>query len=116
MLPRQLMRLPGLLGLGVAMVLLSVFATSAFAQPNDGPQRAEVKRVVYNQSALRPGDKAMLAVEVEVKKGLHAQSHTPPEQYESVKFTLVLDKNDSVTFGEPVYPKGHDEEYPGLGK
>src|SRR5215213_1502772 len=108
---RHVMRLPALLATAATMVLSAVLATAAFAQPGDAPQRAEVKRTVFNQSALRPGDKAMLAVEVEVKKGFHAQSHNPTGEF-AIKFDLALDKNDAVTFGEPVYPKGVDEDYP----
>jgi thiol:disulfide interchange protein DsbD len=111
MLPRQDKRSPGLPALLLSLIALSLFGNAAAAQPN-APQRAEVKRAVLNQSALRPGDKAMLAVEVEVKEGFHAQSHTPPPDQESVKFVLALDKVDGVTFGEPIYPKGHDEQYP----
>jgi thiol:disulfide interchange protein DsbD len=116
MQPRHAKRSPGLAALLSSLLALSLFCDSASAQPKGAPQRAEVKRAVLNQSALRPGDKAMLAVEFEVKEGFHAQSRTPGEQYEPVKFTLLLDKNDAVTFGEPVYPKGRNEEYPGLGK
>ena len=116
MQPRHAKRSPGLAALLSSLLALSLFCDSTSAQPKGAPQRAEVKRAVLNQSALRPGDKAMLAVEFEVKEGFHAQSRTPGEQYEPVKFTLLLDKNDAVTFGEPVYPKGRNEEYPGLGK
>jgi thiol:disulfide interchange protein len=109
--PRQHTRSPGLLPALVTLIALAICTGTALGQPG-APQRAEVKRAVLNQTALRPGDKAMLAVEVEVQEGFHAQSHTPPPDYESVKFALALDANDAVTYGEPIYPKGHDEQYP----
>jgi thiol:disulfide interchange protein DsbD len=114
MQPRQHKRPAGLLPAMVTFLAVWLGAGPAFAQP--GAQRAEVKRAIVSQSALRPGDKAMVAVEVEVKEGFHAQSRTPGEQYVSVKFSFLPENNDAVTVGEPVYPKGKDEEYPGLGK
>src|SRR5215207_9124205 len=100
----------------VALLAVSLLAPlGALAQPAGGQQRAEVTRAVLNVSALRPGDKAKLAVEVKIDEGFHAQSRTPSQDY-LIKFDIKLDEHDALKFGEPVFPKGHDEEYPGLGK
>src|SRR4051812_17358076 len=114
MTPRQLT--PARIVLAIVSLLAAVAsAPRAGAQPLDQSGRAEFKRTVVNQTALRPGDKAMLAVELEVKDGFHAQSRTPSQEY-FIKFDLKLDASDAVTFGDVVYPAGKDEDYPGLGK
>ena len=110
MAPRQLTRT------WIALLAVSLFTPlGALAQPSGGPKRAEVTRAALNVSALRPGDKAKLAVELKIDEGFHAQSRTPSQDY-LIKFDIKLDENEALTFGEPVFPKGHDEEYPGLGK
>src|SRR5690348_17090690 len=101
---RQDTRSPGLPAVLLALLAFCLVGAPALAQPKDAPQRAEVKRAVLNRTALRPGDKAMLAVEVEVKEGFHAQSHTPSQEF-FIKFELKPDKDDAVTFGDPIYPK-----------
>jgi thiol:disulfide interchange protein DsbD len=108
-------RSPGPRSILLALLALCFAGAPTIAQPKDAPQRAQVKRAVLSQTALRPGDKAMLAVEFEVEEGFHAQSHTPTQDF-FIKFELKPDKDDAVTFGDPVYPQGKDEEYPGLGK
>jgi thiol:disulfide interchange protein DsbD len=110
MTPRQLTQ--------TVIALLAILALPgppATAQPKPNPEHAEVRRTALNVSALRPGDKAMLAVELEVKPKYHAQSRTPHDE-RLIKFDVKMDPNDAVTFGEPLYPAGHDEEYPDLGK
>lgn len=99
----------------ILTILLAFVPIFAFAQPNESSRHAQIKRVAFNQTALRPGDKAMLAVELEIKDGFHAQSRTPIGEF-AIKFDLSLDKNDSLQFGEPEYPAGKDEEYKDLGK
>jgi thiol:disulfide interchange protein DsbD len=94
--------------------LLLIGVPLAMGQASKKPQRAEIKRAVLNVSALRPGDKAMLAVELVIKAGFHAQSHTPTGEG-SIKFDLKLDPNDALSFGEPEFPKGKDEHYATLG-
>lgn len=111
MTPRQLTQT------GIALLaMVAVLSPSvALAQPKPNPDHAEVRRTALNVSALRPGDEAMLAVELEIKPKYHAQSRTP-SQDELIKFDLTVDKHPSLTFGEPVFPKGEEHEYPGLGK
>ena len=104
------------------LAFLCLFAFTAARPPAAAAapaksKRAEVTKTVANQTGFRPGDKGVAAVVVEIKEGFHAQSRTPlGEQYQSVKFDVKLDPNDAVTFGEVVYPAGHIEEYPGLGR
>ena len=77
-----------------------------------------MKRTTLNVSALRPGDEAIAAIEMEIKPGFHAQSRTPivTEFVRPIRFDLKLDTNESLSFGEPIFPPGHEEEYPQLGK
>lgn len=97
------------------LAIVALFTSAAQAQPKPNPDHAETRRTVLNVSALRPGDRAMLAVELEVKPGYHAQSRTPLDKL-LIKFDLKVDKHPALTFGEPVYPEGQIEEYPQLGK
>src|SRR5687768_6502915 len=113
MTPRQLTQTRIAL---LAMVVAAVFApATAVAQPKPNPDHAEIRRTALNVSALRPGDEAVLAVELEIKPKYHAQSRTPSQEM-LIKFDVTLDKHPSLTFGEPVFPKGEDHEYPDLGK
>jgi thiol:disulfide interchange protein len=97
-----------------ALLALLLTAGAATAQPQR-EQRAEIEKAVVNVSALRPGDKGMLAVVLDVKEGFHAQSRTPTQDY-LIKFDAKLDANPALNFGEVVYPPGKEETYPALGK
>ena len=112
MTPRQLTKT--LIALAVVTLLAAPVAALAQQKPlKKGKQnttRAETRRVVLNVSALRPGDSAMLAVEVEIKPGLHAQSNTP-SQPALKKYDLVPDPHPAVEFGQPIFPKGEDHDY-----
>jgi thiol:disulfide interchange protein DsbD len=83
---------------------------SAWAQQGKATHRAEL-----GVSTLRPGDKVEVDVVLEIAPGLHAQSHTPTKA-DYIKLVVKGTDSDAVKFGEPVYPPGHDAEYPGLGK
>jgi thiol:disulfide interchange protein len=96
----------------VVATLLLACATSTFAQQGE---RATVEKAVVSVSGLRPGDKAMVAVVLEIKPGFHAQSRTPLEDF-YVKFDAKLDEHPALKFGDPVYPKGEEKTYPALGK
>jgi thiol:disulfide interchange protein DsbD len=74
-----------------------------------------VASTAVNYSALKPGQQAWAAVTVQIKEGLHAQSHTPLDE-NFIKFEVKPDPNPAVTFGEPKYPMGKVEDYPALGK
>ncbi len=99
--------------LWLALVLSSLFVGRA-VRAAEGPARAKATAVL-NASALAPGEKAVLAVVVDIQEGFHAQSHSPSESY-YIKFKLKLDPNEPLTAGEPLYPAGKDEQYKDLGK
>lgn len=98
-----------------ALAVIALAATFAAAQPGPDPTQAELRRTVLDVSALRPGDKAMLAVELEIKPHFHAQSRTPTDEL-YIKFDLKIDEHPDLVFGEPVFPAGEEKEYPNLGK
>jgi thiol:disulfide interchange protein len=68
-----------------------------------------------NQSALKAGSDAVVAVVVDIKPGYHAQSHTPLEDF-YIKFETSLTAADGIKPGGVVYPAGKIEEYKTLGK
>jgi thiol:disulfide interchange protein DsbD len=95
-----------------ALALVLLLPTFCWAAPK--PEHGQVTKAVASLSALPAGHKAMLAVVVEIKDGFHAQSHTPMDSF-AIAFKATPDKNDAITFGEPVYPAGKVENYPKLG-
>ena len=70
---------------------------------------------VLSTTAVHAGDKPTIAVVVNVHDGLHAQSHTPFDEY-AIKFDLTPDKNDQASFGTTVFPPGQEKTFPNLGK
>ena len=112
MTPRQLTQTWAALAV---VLLAATFATAQPAPPTLNPDHAEIRRTVLDVSALRPGDAATLAVELEIKPHYHAQSTTPVDEF-AIPFELKMDEHAAVTFGAPVFPAGEDKEYPGLGK
>jgi thiol:disulfide interchange protein len=94
---------------GVSSILLTASDARAAA-----PQHAAITAAAVNYSAIPAGHDAMLAVELDIKPGFHAQSHTPLEpNYKA--FSLEMEKNPAVVFGDPQYPPGMTESYPNLG-
>src|SRR5688500_17179683 len=108
MTPRQLTQVL------TALAAVALAASLAPAQPKPEPVRAEIKRAVLDTAALRPGDKAMVAVEIEIKTGFHSQSTTPVDP-NAIPFELKMDDHPAATFAVPVYPAGEEHEYPELG-
>ena len=94
-------------------VLVSVFCGLCAAAQK--PKRAEIVKTAINYTALHPGQKALAAIELHIKSGLHAQSHAPLDP-SFVKFLVKMNSTPDVTFGEPIYPPGPVEDYPALGK
>jgi len=94
-------------------LVLSVVGLLA-SQSAQGRGEASVSAVL-NQSALRPGQDAVVAIVLEIKPGFHAQSHTPKDP-NLIALTIKPGSVDGVTFGEVIYPPGKDENYPGLGE
>ena len=99
-----------LLVLAALLALVFVPTPRAHAQ-----QRATVEKAVVNVSGLKPGGKAMAAVVLDIKPGFHAQSRTPSQEF-YIKFDAKADEHPALVFGEVIYPEGHVEEYPALGK
>ncbi len=97
----------------LAALLFLSLVTSPFALAQQ--KRAEIEKTLVSVSGLKPGEKAMAAVVVNILPGFHAQSRTPLEDF-YVKFEMTMDENPAVTFGGVRYPEGHVEVYPALGK
>lgn len=99
----------------VAALLMLLLVAPLPAVAQGPPANAKITRSAVNLTGVHPGQKAMAAVELEIKEGFHAQSRTPLAE-ELIEFEINLDENDAVTFGEPVFPEGHIENYPVLGR
>src|ERR1700677_3196279 len=72
---------------------------------------------VLNASSLQVGQTAVAAVVVEIKPGLHAQSHTPLSGtgVNYIKFEGTPDANANADFLDPIYPDGKSEIFAALG-
>jgi thiol:disulfide interchange protein len=72
---------------------------------------------VLNASSLQVGQTAVAAVVVDIKPGLHAQSHTPltGTGVNYIKFEVTPDANPDVDFLDPIYPDGKIETFVALG-
>jgi thiol:disulfide interchange protein DsbD len=68
-----------------------------------------------NYKSLQPGQQAVLAVVLDIPPGLHSQSHKPLDEF-LIPFEIKVDDNPAVEAFAPVYPEGHIETYPALGK
>jgi thiol:disulfide interchange protein DsbD len=69
-----------------------------------------------NPLTVHAGDKATVAVIVDVHAGLHAQSHTPTDKEFGIVFTVTPDDQPGVAFGPVDYPAGRDGDYGVLGR
>jgi thiol:disulfide interchange protein DsbD len=70
-----------------------------------------------NASALQAGQTAVAAVIVDIKPGLHAQSHAPltGTGVNYIKFEVTPEANPNIEFLDPVYPPETVENFPALG-
>lgn len=68
-----------------------------------------------DRSALRPGDQAVLAVVLNIRKGFHAQAHKPLDD-NLIPLIVSLAEAPGLTSLAPQYPPGVLREYPLLGK
>jgi thiol:disulfide interchange protein len=80
------------------------------------PQTATYSATL-NTSALQVGQTAVAAVVVDIKPGLHAQSHTPltGTGVNYIKFEVKPDANPNIDFLDPIYPPATVENFPALG-
>lgn len=98
-------------GFLTAVLSLLLFSIPALAQQEAS---ADVSAAL-STNAVHAGDKPTVAVIVTVHDGLHAQSHTPFDEF-AIKFELATDKSDQVSFGEARYPDPLVKTFPNLGK
>ncbi len=96
------------------LIVASLALAYGNAQGQEEPKRVEVVKSELSPSPLQPGKVSTATVEVEVKEGFHAQSHTPNETY-AHKFMIILEKNPALKFGDVEYPKGKDADFKALG-
>ncbi len=70
-----------------------------------------------NTSALQVGQTAVVAVVVDIKPGLHAQSHTPRTDagVNYIRFEVTPDPNPNVEFLDLIYPQPTVETFAALG-
>lgn len=99
--------------------IVLVFASSLAAKP---PAQAQITAAELNFNALQPGQQAVVAVQLKVEPGFHAQSNHPTgAQFEvgsaadneaakdEVRFTVKLAANPMVVLFPAIYPPGKDE-------
>jgi len=86
-----------------------------------GISQAAPQTAVYsaklNVSALQVGQTAVAAVIVDIKPGLHAQSHTPltGTGVNYIQFQVTPEPNPNLEFLDPIYPPATIENFPALG-
>jgi thiol:disulfide interchange protein len=73
-----------------------------------------VPDITPSQSAMRPGDNAVVAVVLNVPEGYHAQSHTPTKP-EFIAYDLKLKPSPDLVIGAPLFPKGKPYTTDALG-
>src|SRR5687767_5764528 len=98
---------------GIALLLaFGLFVHPARAQP--GP-KAEISAALNYQS-LPPDQQAVVAVVIDIPKGLHAQSHTPlKDNY--IALDVIVKAHPAITNFQPIYPQGVIKNYgPPLGE
>src|SRR5688500_19726332 len=101
------MRLPLRHALAAILCLALALPGVAAAQP-EGTATASAK---LNQSALRPGDEAVVAVVVDIAEGYHSQSDKPLDA-NLIPFVAKLDAHPAIAAAAPPHAKGPIEEYP----
>src|SRR4051812_1314690 len=95
-----------------APLLLSV--ACLIAAPARGQATQATVSAALNLTALQPGQDAVVAGRLDIKRGFHAQSHTPKDP-NLIALEVTAEKNAPIQFGDILYPPGHDENYPALG-
>ena len=93
---------------------LMLLTTALPARAQTGHSSADVTALFSNKT-VRAGDQAVIDVVVTVNKGLHAQSHTPLDEY-AIPLVVTPNKNDLAKFGDVEYPPALEKVFPNLGK
>jgi suppressor for copper-sensitivity B len=99
----------------ILSIMLGLFCQAVFARDQHLHPSADIQAVLTT-TAVHPGDKVTLAIIVNVKDNLHAQSHTPTDKDNGIAFTVTPTDQRWIQFGDLEYPPGIDEDYPLLGK
>lgn len=110
-MPRHPVRI---LSFPFVLALAALLCTGRFAGAQPTGEQISL-RTTLSQTALRPGDNAVLAVVADVKEGFHAQSHAPIDE-NFIAFEVSLEPNEALVIGAPIYPPGHRQHYPALGE
>lgn len=102
-------------GLGVLCGLVFCLAlTSTVVAQLQPPARVQLEGKL-NVESLVPGERAVLAVLVDIPAGFHAQSNQPLDDL-LIPTTLSMKPADGVNFGPPRYPPGKVSQVPVLGE
>src|SRR4051794_27904201 len=107
-------RLPRVPVLALLIACLLSVASRAAAPAKQEEPRARIAQTVLNATAIKPGSSGMIAVQLDLKDGFHAQSSTPLEEF-LIKFTAKLESGDGVKAGTPILPAGEVKEFKGVG-
>jgi thiol:disulfide interchange protein DsbD len=83
--------------------------------PLDKAPQIAAARVLLSQDKLRPGDKATLAVEIELEKGWHIQAPDPGVE-DLIPSKLVIEPIDGLQFDDQRWPAPKTVEVPAVGK
>lgn len=90
----------------ILAMLTVVLGTAVTAAPPDSSKVVEVKPVL-SVSAVKPGQKAKLAVVLRVKKGWHVNANKPNEDF-LIPTVVTLKPAPGITLGKPAYPKAKE--------
>jgi thiol:disulfide interchange protein len=95
-----------------ALLLSLLLQATSFAAMQTATYSAKL-----STSALQSGQTAVIAVVVDIKKGLHTQSHTPNQDsgVNYIAFEVTPDPNSAVDFLAPIYPEPKTETFAALG-
>ena len=80
-----------------------------------GAEKSTDISAVLSVMPLHPGDKAMVAVIVDVNPGLHAQSNKPLDD-SLIPMIVKMNANPVVSSGDVIYPPPQLKTYPELGQ
>jgi thiol:disulfide interchange protein DsbD len=86
--------------------LTTVLGTAVTAAPPDSSKVLEIKSAL-SASAVKPGQKAKLAVVLRVNKGWHINSNKPNEDF-LIPTIVALKPASGITLGKPAYPKAKE--------
>jgi thiol:disulfide interchange protein DsbD len=89
-------------------------ARYSWPKPISESNRAIIK-VSSREKTIGPGQSFEVIITLDITKGYHIQSDNPGNEF-LVPTRIFLEPADGIEFTEPIYPKSHEREVPGLGK